>query len=395
MFVLVNIDRIYLANKERMLRIGVDVSMLSEQPTGIGRYTYEILSRVVSMGHKWFLYSHRPLIFGDWTQKNVYLRTSHMPKRLLRILWIQTAVPVMATRDNLDLFWSPAHRLPSLIPGRMAKVVTIHDLVWKYAGETMRPPSRWLDAILMPQAVRIADKVIAVSTHTANDVLKEMPYAEGKVYPILQGVSNLFPAAELNSLELVGINAPYFLFVGTLEPRKNLLGLIEAYSKLPLDIRNSALLVIAGGKGWGVSILAIARKFGVEDRIRVLGYVTDEQLATLYTCAIFLAMPSFYEGFGLPLIEAMARGTPVLTSNCASMPEVAGDAGILVDPHDVDSISKGLSAMLKNETLVKNLRAKSIINAQRFSWDRTAKETFQIFEDAVLSHELIRKKGIL
>jgi glycosyltransferase involved in cell wall biosynthesis len=319
-----------------------------------------------------------------------------MPKRMFRMLWMQTAVPIMAARDKVDIFWSPAHRLPMLLPKKMAKVVSIHDLVWKYAGKTMRPFSRWLDATLMPHAVRIADKVITVSVHTANDVLKEMPYAAGKVFPILSGVSNRIPAAELSSLKPNGINEPYFLFVGTLEPRKNLFGLIEAYSKLPLDVRKSALFVIVGGKGWGgVDVVAIASKFGVEDRIRVFGYVTDAQLATLYTYAIFLAMPSFYEGFGLPLLEAMSRGTPVLTSNCASMPEVAGDAGLFVDPNDVNSISKALLAMLVNKSLIRNLRAKSIINIQRFSWDRAAKETLQIFDAAISSRELIIKKNIM
>ena len=383
-----NMERSNLENNKRILRIGVDVSMLSEQPTGIGRYTYEILSRAVSMGHEWFLYSHRPLVLGDWTQKNVHLRTSHMPKHLLRMLWMQTVVPFLVSRDNLDLFWSPAHRLPYLLSQRIAKVVTIHDLVWKYAGDTMRPVSRWLDATLMPQAVRMADKVITVSNHTANDVLKEMPYAEGKIFPISLGVSNLKPVAESSSLELIGVDMPYFLFVGTLEPRKNLVGLIEAYSKLPIDVRSSAHLVIVGGKGWGgVNIAAIASRFGVQDCIQVLGYVTDAQLATLYTFAIFLAMPSFYEGFGLPLLEAMSRGTPVLTSNCASMPEVAGDAGLLVDPHDVSSISKALSSMLTDKTLVKSLRDKSIVNAKHFSWDLAVQKTLNIIEDAAKAHK--------
>jgi glycosyltransferase involved in cell wall biosynthesis len=377
-----------LANNKRRLRIGVDVSMLSEQPTGIGRYTYEILSRAVSMGHEWFLYSHRPLIFGDWTQKNVHLRIGHMPKRMLRMLWMQTAVPFLASRDNLDLFWSPAHRLPRLLPGRMAKVVTIHDLVWKYAGETMRPLSRWLDATLMPEAVRIADRVITVSASTAKDVLSEMPYAEGKLRHIPLGVSNLAPAAELSSLKAIGLDAPYFLFVGTLEPRKNLTGLIEAYSKLPVELKSRALLAIAGGKGWGgVDVAAVAGKFGVRDRIRVLGYVNDEQLATLYEHAMFLAMPSFYEGFGLPLLEAMSRGTPVLTSNCASMPEVAGDAGLLVDPHDVDSITRALQTFLGDETFVRNLGLRAIINAQRFSWELTAQKTLHVLEEAVQSRK--------
>ena len=376
-----------MANNKRILRIGVDVSMLSEQPTGIGRYTYEILSRAVSMGHEWFLYSHRPLAVGNWMHKNVHLRTGHIPKRMLRMLWLQTAVPVMAARDKVDVFWSPAHRLPSMLPRRVARVVTIHDLVWKYAGETMRPFSRWLDATLMPEAVRIADRVITVSTNTAKDVLSEMPYAEGKLHHIPLGVSNLSQAARFSSLKEIGLDAPYFLFVGTLEPRKNLSGLIEAYSRLPVELKSCALLAIAGGKGWGDDIAAVAGKFGVRDRIRVLGYVSDEQLATLYEHAMFLAMPSFYEGFGLPLLEAMSRGTPVLTSNCASMPEIAGDAGLLVDPHDVDLIMKALQTFLSDETFVRNLGLRAIINAQRFSWELTAQQTLHVIEDAVQSHK--------
>jgi glycosyltransferase involved in cell wall biosynthesis len=378
-----------LANNKRMLRIGVDVSMLSDQQqTGVGRYTYEILSRVVSMGHEWFLYSYRPLAVGNWMQKNVHLHIGQLPKSMMRMLWLQTAVPVMAARDKVDVFWSPTHRLPSMLPRRIARVVTIHDLVWKHAGETMRPFSRWLDATLMPEAVRIADRVIANSAHTAKDVLSEMPYAEGKLSQILLGVSNLAPAGEFSSLKVIGLDAPYFLFVGTLEPRKNLAGLIEAYSRLPEELKNCALLAIVGGKGWGgVDVAAVAEKFDVQDRIWVLGYVSDEQLATLYEHAMFLAMPSFYEGFGLPLLEAMSRGTPVLTSNFASMPEVAGDAGLLVDPHDIDSITRALRTFLGDETFVRNLGLRAIINAQRFSWELTAQQTLHVIEDAVQSHK--------
>ena len=178
------------------------------------------------------------------------------------------------------------------------------------------------------------------------------------------------------------------MFVGTLEPRKNLAGLIEAYSRLPEELKNCALLAIVGGKGWGgVDVAAVAEKFDVQDRIWVLGYVSDEQLATLYEHAMFLAMPSFYEGFGLPLLEAMSRGTPVLTSNFASMPEVAGDAGLLVDPHDIDSITRALRTFLGDETFVRNLGLRAIINAQRFSWELTAQQTLHVIEDAVQSHK--------
>lgn len=370
--------------RENVYRIGVDASLLSEPITGIGRYTYEILGRLIPMGHEWFLYSHRPLVVGSWKFNNVHLRTGNIPKRLLRMLWVQSVMPLQAARDRVDLFWSPTHRLPSLLPARIARVVTIHDLVWKHAGETMRPLSRWLDATLMPEAVRLADRVITVSAHTAEDLLKEIPKAQGKIHSIPLGVSQLAPATSRESLASLGLDEPYFLFVGTLEPRKNLARLLEAFSRLPSNLKQCAVLAIAGGPGWGgVDVNMIAEKFGIKDRVRILGYVSEEQLATLYAHALFLAMPSLYEGFGLPLLEAMSRGTPVLTSNCASMPEVTGDAGVLVDPHDANSISQGLSMLLGNGMQRNILACRAMANAERFSWDRAAEETLQIFNDAI------------
>ena len=382
------LNSVYKNDGNRKYRVGVDASLLSEQVTGIGRYTYEILSRLVPMGHEWFLYSHRPLVVGNWDFDNVHLRTGNFPKRLLRMLWLQSVMPFQASRDRVDLFWSPAHRLPTLLPARIARVVTIHDLVWKHAGETMRPMSRWLDATLMPEAVRLADRIITVSSHTATDLLREMPNAQGKVHSIPLGVSSLAPAASRESLASLGLVEPYFLFVGTLEPRKNLARLLEAFSHLPANLRYSAVLAIAGGNGWGgLDVATIARKYGVQDRVRVLGYVGDEQLATLYTHALFLAMPSLYEGFGLPLIEAMSRGTPVLTSNCASMPEIAGDAGILVAPNDVGSIAQGLLELLSNDVQRVVLASRAIVNSKHFSWARAAENTMKTFDDAIAARQ--------
>ncbi|MGB9713139.1 glycosyltransferase family 4 protein [Dissulfurimicrobium hydrothermale] len=374
----------------RIYRIGVDARILSERITGIGRYTYEMLAVLVDRGHKWFLYSHRPLVVGDWSQSNVQLRTANLPeainlpRRMLRLAWAQSVLPWWANQDDIDLFWAPGHRLPYYLPRRIARVVTIHDLVWKHAGETMRPFARWLDAKQMPAAVRIADRVITVSGHTAQDLVAEMPEAKNKVRVVHLGAPALHPTASRGSLKSIGIDRPYFLFVGTLEPRKNLYRLLEAYATLPEGIKNSILLVIAGGKGWGgVDAQAVSSRLGLNRSVHILGYVSDEMLSTLYAHALFLAMPSLYEGFGLPLLEAMARGTPVLTSNCSSMPEVAGDAGLLVDPHDVGSIAKGLLALLTDETLRRNLAQRAKVNAQRFSWQKAADATLQIFDEAI------------
>lgn len=374
----------------RTYRIGVNACVLSERVSGIGRYTHEMLTQLVDRGHEWFLYSHCPIIVGDWSQPNVRIRVANIPEainvpnRALRLAWAQTVLPYWARHDKVDLFWSPAHNLPHYLSRRIARVVTVHDLVWKHAGETMRPLARWLDAMQTPAAVRLADRVITVSRHTAQDLVEEIPKAASKVRVVHLGGASLYPAASPESLHPMGINRPYFLFVGTLEPRKNLYRLLEAYAALPVDIKKNTLLVIAGGKGWGdVNVQAVAARLGLSDCIRVVGYVSEESLATLYTHALFLAMPSLYEGFGLPLLEAMARGTPVLTSDCSSMPEVAGDAGLLVNPHDVRAIANGLLTLIMNEKLRHDLTQRAQANAGRFSWQKATDETLRVFDEAL------------
>ena len=368
----------------RGYRIGVDARQLSTQVAGIGRYNAEVLSRLVEMGHEWFLYSHRPLTLGSWDRPNVHVRTAGISHTYLRMLWSQTVMPWWASQDGLDLFWSPLHRLPLIMPPGLARVVTIHDLVWRHAGQTMRPLNRWLDETLMPHAVRASDRVVAVSASTATDIEHEMPFAAGRVRAIPLGAAELGEPGPKESLVALGLSAPYFLFVGTLEPRKNLGRLLEAWSRLPPGLAGGAVLAVAGGAGWGgVDVQAMVLRLGLQDRVRVLGFVSDEQLATLYAHALFLAMPSLYEGFGLPLLEATSRGVPVLTSDLASMPEVAGDAGVLVSPLDVDSIARGLTQMLGEPKFRSELAGRALASAQRFSWDRSARRTMGVFEEAI------------
>ena len=293
-------------------------------------------------------------------------------------------MPWWAAADKLDLFWSPLHRLPVFLPKKMARVVTVHDLVWRHSGHTMRSVNRWLDATLMPEAVRQSDRVIAVSSSTARDIENEMPFAAGMVRTIPLGNSVMGDPQPRSALADLGLEVPYFLFVGTLEPRKNLARLLEAFSRLKSTEAGGAVLAIAGGTGWGsVEVDDLIHQWGLQGRVRKLGYVSDQQLATLYAHALFLAMPSLYEGFGLPLLEAMSRGLPVLTSDISSMPEVAGDAGVLVSPHDVDSIARGLAALLGDNAFRLELASRALASAARFNWDRAALETMVTFKEAI------------
>jgi glycosyltransferase involved in cell wall biosynthesis len=292
----------------------------------------------------------------------------------------------------VSVFWGATHRLPHYLPAQIARVVTIHDLVWKHAGETMRPLSRWVEKRLMPEAIRQADRIVADSVSTANAIEAEYPAVGDKIRVVYPGATDLPAPLDFQSLSALGIEYPYFLFVGTLEPRKNLQRLLEAYASLDAELRNRARLVIAGGKGWGgVDIASLVRDMHLDGQVISTGYVNETQLATLYAHARFLVMPSLYEGFGLPLVEAMSFGVPVLTSNRSSMSEVAGDAGMLVDPFDVSSITTGLSSLLGDEAYRDHLASRAIPNAKRFSWQNAAREIWAVFEEAVEMRAELRR----
>jgi len=370
------------------LRIGVDVSCLSAPLTGIGRYAFEILKRLTLSQHEWFLYSHKPMpLCEPMLRSNVRQRFGRSPKRLLRMLWIQTFLPLYAQKDHLDVFWSPAHRLPLLLPRNIAKIVTIHDMVWKRVPETMQRANRLMEAIFMPPTLRLADRIIADSKSTENDIAQEMPFTRGRITTIPLGVDATSHPGESHA-PLTKSDSYYILFVGTLEKRKNLTRLLEAYAKLPEQTKKKATITIAGGKGWGgVDVKQIVERLNLSGSVRVLGYVEEPQLAALYANALFLAMPSLYEGFGLPLLEAMARGTPVLTSNCSSMPEVAGAAGVFVNPLDVNSIAQGLTEMIENNLLRQSLAAQCRAIARQYTWEKTASETLRVFEEAATNHK--------
>jgi len=369
------------------MRIGVDARSLSEPITGIGRYTLNLLQEMAANdSNEWVLYSHRPLQQGDWNKVNITVRTWNLPKwaRILRMLWAQSALPLMAKKDEIDLFWSPAHRLPRHLPSSITSVVTIHDLVWKHAPETMRPFSQKLDARLMPEAIKMADWVIAVSKWTAKDLIVEVPEAEQKT-------SVIYEAGFLTSSQLISngnLDEKYLLFVGTLEPRKNLPRLLKAYSLLSYAIKDEYSLIIVGGKGWGEDdINSIVKQLDIEKYVQILGYLSDKELASVYQEASMLVMPSLYEGFGLPLLEAMSVGVPVVTSNISSMPEIVGDAAVLVDPYNVNSIKEGVEKVLTDSKLRSRLSDAGYEQSKIFSWERSARETLLVFEEALSKHK--------
>ena len=363
----------------------MDARLLSRQITGLGRYTWEVcraLSNIKDV--TLYLYSPSPINNSVSGLESVTIRTHSWNNGLLRQLWSESYLPLWAKEDEIDVFWGPSHRLPRFLSSRIARVVTIHDLVWKLAKETMYPTTYFLEKIQMPVAVRKADLIVADTYSTRDSVITEFDVKPQNISVIPLAASNIQNIPSFDFLEKYDIDGLYFLFVSTLEPRKNLTRLLQAYDSLPLSIKGKMKLVIVGGKGWGeVNLLDTITQLDLTECVKVLGRVDDTVLATLYTNAQFLVMPSLYEGFGLPLVEAMSYGTPVLTANNSSMSEVTGNAGLLVDALDVDSIADGLQEMITNNELRERLAKNAKLNASRFSWDESAKKLVTVFEKAI------------
>ncbi|MBT8579372.1 glycosyltransferase family 4 protein [Polynucleobacter paneuropaeus] len=362
-------------------KIGVDVSCISPPITGIGKYLIEVLQAMEHAELDYYLYSHQKLNLSQYGLNNYILRQSNcfiFRLRGGRLIWSILVLPFLVRKDNLNLFWAPAHKIPLGLGSNLLKVVTVHDLVWRHASKTMKLSNYLLDMLCMSFSVKVADKIIAVSKSTKLDLLQEFNLNEDSVEVIELGVrlpkSTHFWKDKSNS--------PYILFVGTIEPRKNLINLINAYALMPIKLRQEVKLQIVGMKGWGVSDLnQIIDDLNLSKHINFLGYVEDNELDDLYRGALCLAIPSFYEGFGLPILEAMARGVPILTSNVSSMPEVCGRNAVFVDPRSVASIRDGLTLLLENEVLRNELVREGLVWSAQFTWKNTAKRTAGLFKN--------------
>ena len=357
-----------------MARIGIDARPLASPTTGIGRYTKALVERIIESDHEWFLYTNKKLLHDFSSFPSVTIRNANLGIGALSSLVAQILFPVWGRKDKLDIFWSPRHHLPLLMPREVRQVVTIHDLVWQRCPETMPFLGLQLERLLMPASLSRAHKIISVSNSTALDISELYPGCEDKLETIYE--APFIPMSETSP-----VLGNYFLFVGTLEPRKNLEGLLKAYRLYVDQVMEPLPLKVCGAKGWGLPRLtSVINSLQLQGHVEVLGYVDDEELPSLYRGARALLMPSLYEGFGLPIVEAFSQGTPVVTSNKGAMSEVAGRAAIGVDPLDIEDISSALIGLSRNNLMVLELQRLALQRARQFSWDRAGASTMNAFE---------------
>jgi glycosyltransferase involved in cell wall biosynthesis len=263
-------------------------------------------------------------------------------------------------------------------------VITVHDLAFLlYPHFLTKESARYYGHI--DEAVRWTDHIIAVSESTKRDTVQHLGVPEEKITVVYEAANPIFrpmdrEQARAQVRDRHGIDFPFILFVSTIEPRKNVPTLLRAVWQLKECYKEDVHVVLAGGKGWLFEdAFAVVEELDMDDRAHFVGRVSSEDLRCFYNAAEMLAHPAFYEGFGLPPLEAMACGLPVIVSNVASLPEVVGDAGLLVDPHDVDELTVSMWRVLNDSDLRHEMQEKGLRQAERFSWERAARETLDIY----------------
>lgn len=385
-----------LLRREKVGVVGIDVFPFFERMTGIGWYEWNLLSALDRRdeGLSYNLYAHTflapedpaaPPMPGD---RHMKLRVHHVPAGLLApirpTLWFLRRVvePLLRFLDGNDVLFAPNFFMPrSQLPFGSTVVATVHDLAFKALPDTVNQAT--LDELNRNLAATLArsSRLIAVSEATARDITEYLDVDRERVRVIHEGLDPDFPGED-DPDPPAGLPSPYVLFVSTLEPRKNVIGVLNAFA-LAVDRGYTGRLVLVGHWGWRTeSIRQALETSRVNDRIIHLDYVERRRLASLYRTADALLFPSWLEGFGLPLLEAMACGTPVITSDRSAMPEVAGPAAVYVDPADPSAIASALMTLIEDPERRRALSQAGRRRAALFSWDDAAAATAQVLRQA-------------
>lgn len=358
------------------MRIAIDASRCTaKRITGTENYAIELIRALIRQNtqHQLTLY------FRDTPQSDLFPASKQVAYKIIpfRRVWTHLRFAAALWQDRPDVTFVPAHTLPLAFPGRA--VVTIHDLGFKYFPEAHAIQQRLYLDWTTRYSARRASVILADSQATADDLMKFYGTTADKIRVVYPGVEKPASAASVDIRQKYGLPARYFLFIGTLQPRKNIARIAQAYQQWKADHPNDAAgLVLAGGKGWLYDPGWVQNIEGVY----LPGYIDDVDKAALYKNALALVFPTLYEGFGFPVVEAMHSGTPVIASNTSSLPELVGNAGLLVAPLTVEAIAGAMGKISEDENLAKILHERGYTQAAKFTWEQTAQKTMNAFETA-------------
>lgn len=387
------------------MKITIDVFHAMRQKTGIGYYTHHLISHLVRCapendyylcdalgGSLFYSFYNMVKLERDLSNADSFFRIAKVPfpfvtlARLL--LFLQNKVSGKFRKiEETDIFFGTNFR--GIFRDSLKNVITIHDMAHEYFPETIEGKTLNYLKSELSEVARRASCLIAVSESTKKDILRFLDVPEKKVKVIYNGIDKAFkPVTDSGALASVrkryGLPDKFILYLGTIQPRKNVEGLIRAFSLLCKEPAFRHELVLAGEMGWkSEGVKGLIKNLSLEDRVRVPGYVEDVDVPALYSLSDVFVFPSLCEGFGFPVLEAMACGTPVVTANVSSLPEVAGDAALLVDPHSVDDIADGMRRLLSDNDLRQRCIDRGLERAKLFTWEKCARETLSVFEEVM------------
>lgn len=385
------------------MKIAFDCSLVPGERGGIGQYSYNLAHGLSSVDkiNTYKLYILFPAAsrllhperlktdLPDSGNFSVVYKTIPVPFQLFHYFWIpgmpSSFREYMLGDLDVDIIHSNTFSVPRLKNRKKKLVVTIYDLTVVTHPEHHKKTNISHCVTGIKDAVKYADHIIAISNHTKRDLIEHFNAPEELITVThLAAGPDYREEKDPERLAAIrmkyGLPEDYVLFIGSLEPRKNVKTLIKAYSALDPKTRKEHPLVIAGGKGWlNSDIPSIVKKSGISDNVLFAGYISSEDISGVYSQAALFVYPSLYEGFGLPILEAFACGTPVITSNTSSIPEVAGDAAMLLSPADADQLTAAIERLLKNKGIRDEFRARGLARASMFSWEKCARETLEVY----------------
>lgn len=391
------------------MNIGVDIRpLMSKIRTGVGEYTYELLNAIFALDKKnhYFLFYNS---YGDisenipkWAQENIRYIAAKWPNKIFNAsikLLHRPHIDKITAKNTprsllpapyLDFFFSPNLNFTALSK-KTKFILTIHDLSFEFFPQFYSLKQRlWHKTINPKKQCQQAALILAPSENTKRDIADRYKINEKKIKVIYPGLSSIFntqyPISDARQKDnhkqiqkKYNLPSHFILFLGTIEPRKNITGLIEAFVKIHSSLPMPYSLIIAGAQGWDYQkIYKYAYSSPLKNQIKFIGYVEPKDKPALYSLAEIFVYPSFYEGFGFPALEAMACGTPVITSNRSSLPEVAGGAAYLVNPNNTAAISQGIFRILTNQKIKEYFKAHGLNQARQFNWTESAKQWLNI-----------------
>lgn len=371
----------------------IDVREAVGEKTGKGWYTAHIVSAILKTDQKtpFILFTHKHVpLFEKY--KNVEERIVHGRGIIWHLRVRQQIVRLAKKFPHLTFFAPTSFIVPALLPKKIHTVITVHDLVAFLFPNHHNKKATIIERVFLPLALHKVKAVITVSESTKRDLLKFFPKTKAPVNVIYNAADQKILASKETSAAIwqkFHLPEKIILDIGTLEPRKNHVRILKAFAAIA-EKHPHHHLVIAGGKGWQYENVFKTHEAittaqpELKKRIHFLGYVTQEELQALYTLADLFVFPALYEGFGLPALEAMTHGCPVIVPNNSSLPEVVGDAALLVNPYSEEEIASAMERILNNPEYAEELREKGLVQAQKFSWEKSGKETGGILTNPII-----------